>query len=232
MTSATFIESLRALRFDNTFNPYVDVCPDHDMPDAPRVRCNNLRIVLDAALSQGVESVWIGRDLGYRGGRRTGLALTDEVHLPSHAGLYRAADLARATRGPLAGERTAGVIWRVLNVVDRPVFLWNVVPLHPHDVDNPFSNRRHIRAEREASLPLLACLLEALRPRRVFAIGRDAHDALRTMSIDATPVRHPSYGGQREFVEAMCHHYSITGGTVASGSGSLFDQLGSREADR
>jgi len=30
----------------------------------------------------GSNTIWMGRDLGYRGGRRTGLALTDEAHLP------------------------------------------------------------------------------------------------------------------------------------------------------
>jgi hypothetical protein len=179
------------------------------MADAAAVRCNNLKVVLDAALLRGVDSIWIGRDLGYRGGRRTGLALTDEVHLPSHANLYGAIKLVRATRGPVTGERTAHVIWQVLKVVKRPVFLWNVVPLHPHGAGNPLSNRCHNRAERAASLPLLAWLLDALRPRRVFAIGRDAHDALGNIGIHATPVRHPSYGGQREFVDTMSHFYRI-----------------------
>jgi hypothetical protein len=27
--------------------------------------------------------MWFGRDLGYRGGRCTGLAFTDEAHLPA-----------------------------------------------------------------------------------------------------------------------------------------------------
>ncbi|WP_439952990.1 hypothetical protein, partial [Escherichia coli] len=85
----------------------------------------------EAALAGGVDSIWIARDLGYRGGRRTGLALTDEAHLSAHAGLYGQLPLARATRGPAMTERTATVIWQVLRDLRRPIFLWNVFPLHP-----------------------------------------------------------------------------------------------------
>lgn len=166
-------------------------------------------MVLDAALTRGVESVWIARDLGYRGGRRTGLPLTDEVHLASHASLYGSLPLARATRGPIVGERTAHVIWDVLTEINQPVFLWNVFPLHPHAAGNPLSNRCHTRSEREASLPLLVWLLNVLSPRSVYTIGRDAQHALNDLRIPAKPVRHPSYGGQRDFVEAMFRHYCV-----------------------
>ena len=31
-----------------------------------------------------LDAIWVGRDLGYRGGRRTGLALTDDVYFADH----------------------------------------------------------------------------------------------------------------------------------------------------
>jgi len=210
MNASIFVEALKDLRFENAFNPYVDSCSTYDLPNAAEVRCDNLRTVLDAALSSGVSSVWIGRDLGYRGGRRTGLALTDEVHLACHAGLYRDVSLSQATHGPATGERTATILWSVLKAVGSPVFLWNVVPLHPHLPGNPLSNRCHTRAEREASLPLLLWILEALRPMSVIAIGRDAQVALQRGGVAADAVRHPSYGGQRDFLEAMNRRYGLT----------------------
>jgi hypothetical protein len=70
MTPSAFIDALAALRFSDTFNPYTDACPDHDGVDAPHIRRENLRLVLEAALAGGVDSIWIARDLGYRGGRR------------------------------------------------------------------------------------------------------------------------------------------------------------------
>ena len=82
-----FVTFVAELKFDDAFNPYSDTCADFDRPDAAAIRRGNLAKVLEAALATGVESIWIARDLGYRGGRRTGLALTDEAHLNAHARL-------------------------------------------------------------------------------------------------------------------------------------------------
>ena len=209
MTPGAFIEALAALRFSDTFNPYAEACPDHDGVGAPQVRRENLRLVLEAALAGGVDSIWIARDLGYRGGRRTGLALTDEAHLSAHAGLYGQLPLARATRGPAMTERTATVIWQVLRDLRRPIFLWNVFPLHPHASGDPLSNRCHTRRERQASRHLLEWLVSELRPRVLVAIGRDAEAALADLGMAAERVRHPSYGGQTEFVARMCELYGL-----------------------
>jgi len=204
-----FVSQIQSLRFANAFNPYAQVCGLFDKPDGPELRRQNLRTVLDAALANGVESVWIARDLGYRGGRRTGLALTDEVHLASHAKLLRSAPLHQATRGPAVGERTALIVWRMLHLINAPVFLWNVFPLHPHDPNEPLSNRTHNRAERTASEPLLLWVLQHLNPKKVVAIGRDAKIALDEANIRSVAVRHPSYGGQSDFVRHISTIYGL-----------------------
>jgi hypothetical protein len=67
-----FVDHLASFRFDDVFNPYAESCPDHDRPDAVAIRRCNLSMVIRAALDTGVESIWFGRDLGYRGGRRQG----------------------------------------------------------------------------------------------------------------------------------------------------------------
>lgn len=210
-SGADLIDKLAALRFDQVFNPYVEICPQHDGRDAVSIRRRNLELVLSAVLERGADSIWIGRDLGYRGGRRTGLPLTDELHLASYSELLGTPPLIRATRGEVVGERTATIVWSMLRVINRPVFLWNVFPLHPHAPDDPMSNRCHTRAERLACRPLLLWVLEMLRPRTVVAIGRDAHDALTDLRVPATTVRHPSYGGQSEFVGTLAALYGLPG---------------------
>jgi hypothetical protein len=216
-----FVRRLANSRFEGAFNPYSDACADHDGVDAPAIRRRNLALVLEAALSSGVDSFWIARDLGYRGGRRTGLALTDDVHLAAHGGLYGDLPLIRATRGPAVAERTATTIWQVLRSLERPVFLWTVFPFHPHEPGDAMSNRCHTRAERLACRPLLIWLLEALRPKTLVAIGRDAQIALDDLDIPAQKVRHPSYGGQAEFISGMEAHYGICAAPRAP-QGSLF----------
>jgi hypothetical protein len=206
----TFVNRVAELSFDCAFNPYSETCADHDSADAPAIRRSNLALVLEAAIMRGIDSLWIARDLGYRGGRRTGLPLTDEFHLAAHANLFGTLPLARATKGPAVAERTATIIWQVLTEIGRPVFLWNVFPLHPHERGDPMSNRCHTRAERQECRPLLMWLLDALRPKIVVAIGRDAQLALADLAVKAEKVRHPSYGGQTEFIAGAYALYGLT----------------------
>lgn len=209
MTPDEFIDALTGLRSRHAFNPYTDACQDHDAADAPAVRRRNLRLVLEAATAMGVDLIWVARDLGYRGGRRTGLALTDEAHLGAHAGLYGRLPLAKATRGPVVAELTAKIVWAALREVGRPVFLWNVFPLHPYAPGDPMSNRAHTRAERQSSLHLISWLVSTLQPRMIVAIGKDAAAALQESGVRPVTVRHPSYGGQREFTEGIANAYGL-----------------------
>jgi hypothetical protein len=191
VTSDDFIDALTGLRSRYAFNPYTDACEIHDATEAPAIRRSNLRFVLEAATATGVDSIWIARDLGYRGGRRTGLALTDEAHLAAHAMLYGRLPLAKATRGPIVAELTAKVVWAALKQVGRPVFLWNVFPLHPYVPGDPMSNRPHTRA-----------------------IGKDAATALQEGGVRPVVVRHPSYGGQREFLDGIVNAYGLARSTL------------------
>jgi hypothetical protein len=200
VTPARFVELIASFCLPNVFNPYSDNCPLFDLADAPHRRAVNLRLQLEGALAARVDTIWVARDLGYRGGRRTGIALTDEIHLQEmsqYLGSERA--FQRATKGPLVSERTAGVVWGLMKALEIPVFTWNVFPLHPHEPGKPLTNRCHTRNERRASQPVLMALLELLQPSKIVAIGNDAALGLEDLGIDCLKVRHPSYGGISEF---------------------------------
>ena len=195
-----FVEALARLRLPSVFNPYIDRCPHFDLSDAPARRRSNLQAQLQAALDLNIDTIWVGRDLGYRGGRRTGIALTDELHLGALcASLGGNLPVMRATQGPVVAERTAAVVWRMMRQLPAPVFTWNVFPLHPHQAANPLSNRCHTRAERLAGRPILQQLLELLKPSKIVAIGNDAEVGLLDLGIECLKVRHPSYGGISDF---------------------------------
>jgi hypothetical protein len=99
----------------------------------------------------------------------------------------------------------------VLALIEEPVFLWNVFPLHPHERGDPFSNRTHSRIEGKVGEEFLAELLRMLRPRKVVAIGNDAKDvAMRVANLrDVLGVRHPSYGGQAKFLRQLKSAYGV-----------------------
>lgn len=212
MRPADFVNCLRDLRFENVFNPYADRCAVHDVDDAPSRRARGLQQLLETAVATEVDALWIGRDLGHRGGRRTGLALTDDVHLTIHANRWNVT-IERATTGSMVAERTAAVIWSMLALVPAPVFLWNAFPLHPHEPNDPFSNRSHNSHERAIGEALLAELISMLRPRRLVAIGNDAGKATSRLATitEVVQVRHPSYGGQSDFVRQVRWLYDLKG---------------------
>jgi hypothetical protein len=209
-TPKSFAAAIAELALPSVFNPYRDCCPLHDRADAARVRRRNLILCLESAIETKVDTIWIARDLGYRGGRRTGVPLTDEIHLAAAGSLFGGVALNRATRGPVVAERTAAVVWGLLQQIGEPAVLWNIFPLHPHEQDDPLSNRCHTRTERAATWPFLEALIEMVQPRRLIAIGKDAGAALTEIGLPVSLVRHPSYGGQAEFIAGICDLYGMS----------------------
>jgi uracil-DNA glycosylase len=204
-----FVDNLVSIDLENVFNPYADKCEIHDLADGPGRRKRNLKNALRSAVENNTDSVWIARDLGYRGGRRTGLALTDEAHLANFSALHKNIRIQKATKGPVVSERTATVIWNMLGRISDPVFLWNVFPFHPHLANDPMSNRCHTSKELKACDHIFHDMLEIVRPSKVIAIGSNAHTSLEKKGIDGLCVRHPSYGGQNTFIDQIERAYGL-----------------------
>lgn len=208
MNAQLFVNHLSHITFAGVFNPYRDLCSDHDHSESSAIRRLNLQRYLDAAVNCGVESVWLGRDCGYRGGRRTGIALTDEINLETLDHYFGIGGLAKATVGQPVKERTATEVWKIIREVDAKVFLWNIFPFHPFEAGNPMSNRRHSAREFNECRDLLYCLLGWLQPKMIIALGADAHNAVQRLGFKVLPVRHPSYGGHLEFAGGIRRLYS------------------------
>lgn len=208
MNADSFVKELSKISIDGVFNPYKDVCEKYDHCESPLIRCLNLQRYLESATNPGVDSVWIGRDCGYRGGRRTGIALTDELNIEALDLRFGISGLAKATIGQPVKERTASEVWKSMRNIDARVFLWNIFPFHPFEVGNPMSNRRHSAREFNECKEFLFCLLEWLQPNLIVAIGADAHRALHRLDFQVSPVRHPSYGGHLEFASGIRQLYN------------------------
>jgi hypothetical protein len=210
MTLHPFVQTVAEMRFDNSFNPYMDRCEIHDREDAPHRRAMALSAIVERATREPIDAIWVGRDLGYRGGRRTGMALTDDVHIDRHAKRW-GVETVRPTIGVAIAERTAAVVWSVLDQIDARIFLWNVFPLHPHESGQPFTNRQHNSRERRAGEDVLKYLIALTKPRHIVAIGNDAASAAARIAetVPVICVRHPSYGGQSQFLRQISELYEI-----------------------
>ncbi|MHB1115169.1 uracil-DNA glycosylase [Sideroxydans sp.] len=207
MNPRKFVNALADIRLESVFNPYADRCSIHDLANGPAVRRSNLRGYLAAIEALGTDTIWMGRDLGYRGGRRTGLALTDERHLSEVSCSYPGTSPGRATRGPPIAERTAAEIWAMVRQIEHPPLLWNVFPFHPHEADQQFSNRRFNARELAIVNDLNHELIAWLGIRQIISIGRDAATYASSFGVEVECVRHPSYGGIREFRAGIQYLY-------------------------
>lgn len=201
-SSAAFVAALSEIELPNVFNPYRDRCETYDLPDGPGIRRRNLVAVLDAALDDDIDEMWIGLELGRLGGRRTGLPFTDELSLPLVRNYWLAEGIERATHGPAAKEQSAAFIWQAVPSARGRVFLWNVFPFQCHRT-GAITNRGHSRAEAETGAKFLDWILGRLKPDRLIALGRNCETALRQQGRTARYVRHPGRGGGPAFLAAI-----------------------------
>lgn len=209
MTPTSFVQEMAAIQLPNVFNPYADICLMHDRKDAAAMRRRNLSALLASAQAIGVDTIWMGRDLGYRGGRRTGLALTDETCLVHFPGVYPGAETAKSTMGPAVAERTATEIWAFMTQLELPPLLWNVFPFHPHEPEQPFTNRKFTSGELKVADVLNRRLIDWLGVRRIIAIGQDAGHYAERFDVKVERVRHPSYGGVAKFRDGIRKLYGL-----------------------
>ncbi|GAA6153796.1 uracil-DNA glycosylase [Pseudoteredinibacter isoporae] len=210
MNTSRFIRELKSYQGSNVFNPYTDICPVYDRYNASAIRSKNLSNILNSLQTNTVDSIWIGRDLGHRGGRRTGLALTDEARFEQAKHFWKA-EINRATKGEAFAERTALNIWNFLEKSNENIFTWNVFPFHPYEENKPLSNRSHTSKERDYGLSVLESIISLLQPKRIVAIGNDAYtNAAKVFNhLPIYKVRHPSYGGEKDFRKQMSKLYSL-----------------------
>jgi hypothetical protein len=213
----SFIDRIADVRIQGVFNPYSQICSQYDSHQSPQIRRANLRAYMREAERKRLDSIWFGRDLGHRGGRRTGLALTDEVHLSMLTDVLGCGILRKATIGECVGERTASEIWRAIVQLPQLPFLWNVFPFHPHEPGEPLTNRCHTELERRKCEFAMLEMLEWLQPKKVIALGSDAYRVLSSIVVGCVLVRHPSYGGQSKFRSGIQDAYGLRKNEVSSG---------------
>ena len=181
---------------ETAFNPYRDRREDLDVADAPAIRRENLRAYL-ACYDAPPPLFLLLEAPGPWGCRFSGVPITSEAQLSDPAFPVDGRPTSREDAPHT--EYSASIFWRVCRPLFPHFFVWNSVPLHPHDPGEPLSIRTPRRTEVRAWKPLLTGLLDALDPDRIVGVGRKAERALDEAGADPTYVRHPSQGGAKKF---------------------------------
>lgn len=182
------------------FNPYSTLDPDRDRPDAAAIRRDNLRRYLTER-DRMPRLFVLAEAPGPWGCRFTGVPITSEEQLLDQS--FPHSGTQASDRDEPHKEYSASIYWRVLAPYTWDLLTWNTVPFHPFKPDQPMSIRTPRVAEIKRFTPLLAEMLQILKPERTVAIGRKAERAYALVEHDATYVRHPSQGGALLFEEGM-----------------------------
>lgn len=190
----------------------------------PRRR-ENLRLYLSIMKRRNPRVLLVGRDPGHRGCALTGIPFTSEAiavrgSLPSVERLACSGTVVGPGVGylipsdrPPVSEASASIIWEGIHrYFQDPPLLWNVLPFHPHRPGNPRSNRLPALVSETLAfgLPYLMALLD-LFPSidTVLTAGERAADVFRRLEREnrlrktVYCLRHPSYGGKRNFFEQL-----------------------------
>lgn len=202
-------------------NPYRDSLPGVEHPQAASIRQQNLQAYLEHFKHKPATLI-LGEAPGWRGCRFSGVAFTCEAQLTSGELPFRGKRSSLAD--PLHGldgnpglkahslatgyrEASAAIFWRCLLPYAQDFLVWNIFPFHPHQPGEPLTNRRPVISEGIAHIQFLEKVIERLQPVDILAVGRYSQAILWRSSIPHHPIRHPSYGGARQFETQVLAHF-------------------------
>lgn len=168
------------------------------------IRRNNLFIYLKKLYNDGAKTMLVGEAPGYKGARYTGIPFTSEYILLNHCyfgeknGYRKTNELDKIEK-----ENTAKIVWGTLGSINITPILWNAYPFHPFKIGNSQSNRAPRKDELKVGGRFLTNLIDILEIKNIIAVGKNAYKILQEIEIETEYIRHPSYGGKKEFMEGI-----------------------------
>lgn len=191
-----FVQSLKNQRHTSTvYNPYLI----QDFAD-------NLEKYLRSMQKQkGRHTLLVGEAPGYRGCKHTGIPFSSSYLLKNSQHPFVSRLGKRILLHSNTKENTAQIVWEYLQKCNVVPLFWNAYPFHPHAVNNRLSNRPPKKVEIERGMSFLENLGAIFKVDKVASLGRAglfaAEHAFPHLSVDY--IRHPSYGGKKDFVLGM-----------------------------
>jgi uracil-DNA glycosylase len=187
------------------FNPWRDRCADCKPCNGPDAKLARLA----AHLACEPDFILCGEAPSHRGCGHSGIAFTSECQLLDG----RIPGISKMNHRLTSGadpyfERSAKIVWDELYElgIEKRTILWNALPMHPHRLGDPQSNRTPKSAELEIGKPALRMLVEEFPSAKVVAVGRKAEGLLKSLKLMGVPaeyVRHPARGGAKEFINGL-----------------------------
>ena len=178
---------------DTVFNQYKD-----------RDILNNLRLYLEYVLANKNDTLFIGEAPGYRGCGLTGIPFSSGrlIEESNHKMFKELREKIKLKE--IASEKTASILWSFIDNKQAPL-LWNAFPFHPHKKNNIASNRKPTKSEIEEGRGYLLMITELFNPTRLCALGRVGELTLKRIfpNQKIIYIRHPSYGGKKDFINGM-----------------------------
>jgi hypothetical protein len=191
-------DTLKSTFSKELFNPWRDRCADCLPCNGPDVKLARLA----AHLACEPDFILCGEAPSHRGCRHSGIAFTSECQLLDE----RIPRIPKMNHRLTSGanpyfERSAKIVWDELYElgIEKRTILWNALPMHPHRLEDPQSNRTPTSAELKIGKLALQKLVEEFPSAKVVAVGRKAEGLLKWMNIPRTYVHHPARGGKTAF---------------------------------
>lgn len=164
------------------------------------MRAENLKNYLQYFITRIPKIILVGEAPGYRGCCVSGVPFTS-TSIVRESDFFKNAGITNVQF--IQSEATASIIWEYLD--DRKVYplFWNAYPFHPHNLNNPKSNRKPTKYEVEVGKRYIIGLSKIFPKVPIVAVGKVAHNTLLSMGIKADYIRHPSYGGKEGFIKGV-----------------------------
>lgn len=217
-----FVDQVSEYRSPGVFNPWGQVDPFYDLPDADQIRRSNL-IRYFSARMESARYILVAEAAGFRGAKFSGMAMTSERALmndppldtcsPFFDGDKKRSSNAKAEGIPVIGmiEPTASIVWKnMLRLLDgRDWINWNTFAWHPYKDSGAglhsdrMTNRTPTDKEVAVGEEVLKAFLTLFPDRQLICVGNISEATLGRLGYPAKKVRHPANGGATLFAEQV-----------------------------
>lgn len=186
------------------YNQYNTTNLEYDLPNACEIRKTNLSNYL-LSYTDSPEIVIIGEAPGYKGCHFSGVPFTSEYQLENDLVPFTGKKSSLINK-PYK-ENTATIFWEIMRDYYPRFFVWNCIPLHPHEKGNILSNREPTKNEILSYSKNLNDILDLLDCDIILSLGKCAQKSLNNLNIKNDYVRHPSMGGKSEFANQIKNYF-------------------------